>query len=211
VALLFYYGSGSPFAWRVWLALEHKQIPYELRVLSFDQGDTRKPDYLAINPRGKVPAIVDDGFALYESAAIIEYLDERFLDGPALFPEDVQERAVVRRVIREADHHVGVRVQALGREIFRRKPAERDRAAIAAHADAIRDELAHYAPASEYLCGELGAADFTLYPLLAMLPRYDRFAENLGLAAAITPALAAWMKKIEALPYFAKTYPPHWK
>jgi glutathione S-transferase len=37
--LTFYYGSGSPFAWRVWLALEHKQIPYEMRILSFSSGE----------------------------------------------------------------------------------------------------------------------------------------------------------------------------
>ena len=74
MALTFYYGSGSPFAWRVWLALEHKQIAYELKVLSFDRGDTRTPEFLAINPRGRVPTIVHDGFKLWESLAILEYL-----------------------------------------------------------------------------------------------------------------------------------------
>jgi glutathione S-transferase len=210
VALTFYYGSGSPFAWRVWLGLEHKQVPYELRVVSFDAGDTRKPEFVALNPRSKVPVIVDDGFVLYESAAIMEYIDERFLDAPLLFPEDVQERAIVRRVVREVDQHVGARIQALGREIFRRAPAERDRAAISTLADALREEVTRYTPAAEYLCGDLGAADFTLYPLLAMFARYDRF-EDLKLAAAIPPVLGAWMKKIEALPYFMTTYPPHWK
>ena len=42
MALTFYYGSGSPFAWKVWLTLEHKQIPYEFRLLSFDRGDLKK-------------------------------------------------------------------------------------------------------------------------------------------------------------------------
>jgi len=85
----------------VWLALEHKHIAYELKTMSFSAGDLRKPEYLAINPRHKVPAIVDEGFALYESAAIVEYLDERY-PGPKLFPGDVRQRALVRRMVQEA-------------------------------------------------------------------------------------------------------------
>src|SRR6185369_15392067 len=50
MAITFYYGSGSPFAWRVWLALEHKRVPYQLEVLSFDRGDTKAPSFRAINP-----------------------------------------------------------------------------------------------------------------------------------------------------------------
>ncbi len=86
MALTFYYASGSPFAWRVWLALEHKQLAYEHKMMSFSAGDLKKPEFLAINPRHKVPAIVDDGFALYESQAILEYLEERHPARPSLFP-----------------------------------------------------------------------------------------------------------------------------
>jgi glutathione S-transferase len=77
-----YYGSGSPYAWRVWLALEHKQTPYDLEVLSFDTGDLEKPEFLELNPRHKVPVLVDGGFVLYESAAIVEYVEERWPDKP---------------------------------------------------------------------------------------------------------------------------------
>ena len=70
MALVFHYGSGSPFAWRVWLALEHKGVAYEARRARFDRDDTRSPAFLAVNPRGKVPAIEHDGFALRESAVI---------------------------------------------------------------------------------------------------------------------------------------------
>jgi len=55
--LVLYYGSGSPYAWRVQLALEHKAVPYELKVLSFSAGDTRKPDFVALNPRHRVATI----------------------------------------------------------------------------------------------------------------------------------------------------------
>src|SRR6185436_350541 len=66
MALTFYYGSGSPYAWRVWLALEHKGIAYELMTLSFSAGDLKKPEYLKVNPRHKVPAITDGELALYD-------------------------------------------------------------------------------------------------------------------------------------------------
>ncbi len=78
MSLVLYYGSGSPYAWRVQLALEHKALPYELKVLSFSAGDTRKPEFIALNPRHRVPVLVDGDFVLYESNAIVEYLDEAY-------------------------------------------------------------------------------------------------------------------------------------
>src|SRR5262249_24724383 len=91
VACPFYFGSGSPFAWKVWLTLEHKGIAYTAKRLSFDKDETRTPEFLAINPRGRVPAIVDDGFALYESNAICEYLEEKYPQNP-LLPKDAKGR-----------------------------------------------------------------------------------------------------------------------
>src|SRR5512141_342020 len=107
MAVVFYHGHGSPFSWRVWLALEAKSIPYELKILSFQNEDTRKPEFIAINPRHQVPTIVDDGFALWESVPILEYLDERFTSGPKLYPGDVKARARIRRLVREAEEYVG--------------------------------------------------------------------------------------------------------
>src|SRR5689334_1889011 len=105
MSLTFYFGSGSPYAWKVWLALEHKGIPFEAKRLSFDSDDTKTPAFLAINPRGRVPAILDDGFALWESSAIIEYLEERFPQNP-LLPKDIKARASVRRMVNEADNYL---------------------------------------------------------------------------------------------------------
>ncbi len=91
MSITLYYGSGSPYAWRVQLALEHKALPYERKVLSFSAGDTRKPEFLALNPRHRVPVIVDGDFVLYESNAIVEYLDEAYAGrGAPLFPGDVR-------------------------------------------------------------------------------------------------------------------------
>src|SRR4051812_28625531 len=109
MSIAFYYGSGSPMAWRVWLALEHKRLPYDFHLLSFSAGDLQKPEFLAINPRHKVPVIVDDGFSLYESTAIIEYLEQRYPDsGEPLFPRDARAAALVRRTIQEADMYYNV-------------------------------------------------------------------------------------------------------
>jgi len=91
----FYYGSGSPFSWRVQLVLEEKGLAYEPVLLSFEKGEHKSPAHLARSPHGKVPALEDDGVSLYESSAIVEYLEERYPRTP-LLPPDPAERARVR-------------------------------------------------------------------------------------------------------------------
>ncbi len=66
MAVTLYYASGSPYAWRAWLALERKGIPYDHKLLSFDAGHLKTPEYVVLNSRQRVPALVDDDFALYE-------------------------------------------------------------------------------------------------------------------------------------------------
>ena len=96
MAIVFYCGSGSPYAWRVWLALEHKGLPYELHMLSFDRGDLQQPGFVAMNPRGKVPVIQDGDYGLYESAAIVEYLEDAYAGaGAPLFPNGYGDRGRV--------------------------------------------------------------------------------------------------------------------
>src|SRR5437867_1420924 len=126
-----YYGSGSPYAWRAWLGLEHKALPYELRMQSFSAGDLQTPEYTALNPRRRVPVIVDDGFALYESAAILEYLEDAYPDsGSKLFSGDVKSRALARRLVREADQYLAHALEALVDEILFKPQAEWNAAAI---------------------------------------------------------------------------------
>ena len=213
MALTFYYGSGSPYSWRVWFALEHKRIPYELKVLSFSAGDLKKPEYAAINPRRKVPAIVDNGFALHESAAIIEYLDEQYPNEPRLFPGDVRERALARRMVRETDEYFAAAMEALVDNILFTDKEQWSEPAIAKARDGLRAEFALWETqiAGDYLAGALSAADFTLYPAVALLLRIEKKKPDLDIRGLIGPKLTAWMKRIEALPYFEKTIPPHWK
>jgi glutathione S-transferase len=213
MALLLYYGSGSPFAWRVHLALHHKQVPFQLKLLSFSSGDLKKPEFERLNPRRKVPVIEDEGFALYESAAILEYLDERFPSGPSLFPGDVRGRALVRRLIREVDGYYYEPHERIFEQLFMTPPERRDAQLIESAKALCTEELAFYERAlrGEFLAGELSAADFTLYPMVATIARYEKKQPDLGLSQAIGPKLSSWMKRIESLPYFGKTYPPHWR
>lgn len=214
MALTFYYGSGSPFAWRVWLALEAKALPYEQKVLNFSAGDLRTPDYAAINPRRKVPAIVDDGFALYESQAIVEYLDERYPQGTALFPGDPRSRALVRRMVQEADHYVAAAMNPLLDQILFSPREQWDESVIAAARTRFARELGRWERIilGDWLAGgELSAADFTLYPHVALALRLDRKKPDVDIRGLIGPVLGAWMRRLEALPYFDKTIPPHWK
>ena len=213
MALDFYFGSGSPFAWKVWLTLEHKGIPHTAKRLSFDADETRKPEFLALNPRGKVPTIVDDGFALYESNAICEYLEEKYPQNP-LMPKDVKSRALVRRLIGEADDSLYKLESDLMDQVLYRPAAERDQKKIDEAKDKLREELKIWQGylKDDFFAGALSLADFAIYPYLRMSVRIEERAPGLGLKREELPAnLAAWLKRIEALPYYERTIPPHWK
>jgi glutathione S-transferase len=211
MSLTFYYGSGSPFAWRVWLALEHKQIPYQLEVLSFDRGETRTPAFLAINPRGRVPTIVHDGFKLWESLAILEYLEERFPQQP-LLAGDAKIRATTRRLMIEAD---GDLYAALRRLFEATVPGGEpvDAATLAEMHHGVVEQLQRLEAdlAGDYFTGTLSLADFALFPHLRQLRRLEERQPGKGIGDRLPAKLAAWMKRIEALPRYAKTIPPHWK
>lgn len=213
MAITFYYGSGSQYAWRVWLALEHKKAPYELKVLSFQNGDHLAPEFLAINPRHQVPAIMDDGFALAESSAIVEYLDERFPEGPKLFPGTVQERATQRRLIAGIDANLGSFHRAVARHAFFTPADKLDPEQVQRDIDAWRTEIARYESAltGDFLGPALGAADFTLYPFVATASRMDHRLPSLNLQSHFGPRVLAWRERMRALPYHDATWPPHWK
>src|SRR4051794_37399111 len=163
MAITLYYGSGSPFAWRVQLALEHKALPYERKVLSFSAGDTRKPEFVALNPRHRVPTIVDGDFVLYESNAIVEYLEEAYPGrGQPLFPGDVKCRALIRRLIMEVDNYFDKAIDEITTQAFFAKPEERDEVKIVAARKAVMEEYALFTKAmrGDFLAGPLSAADF---------------------------------------------------
>jgi glutathione S-transferase len=212
--IVLYYGSGSPYAWRAQLALEHKALPYERKVLSFSAGDTRKPEFLALNPRHRVPVIVDGDFVLYESNAIVEYLDEAYPGrGQPLFPGDARQRALARRLICEVDNYFDKAIDPITDEAFAKKPEARDPERLAKGVAELREEYAMFTRAmrGDFLAGPLSAADFALYPLVAFMDRCALKLPSFDPKAYLTPEIAAWKARMEALPYFEATVPPHWK
>ena len=89
------YTAATPNGHKVSIALEELGLPYELKVLDLAAGEQKRPDYLAICPNGRIPAIVDHdegGFAVFESGAILVYLAEKT---GQLMPKDVKGRSLV--------------------------------------------------------------------------------------------------------------------
>ncbi|MGV3728444.1 glutathione S-transferase family protein [Hydrogenophaga sp.] len=89
------YTAATPNGHKVSIALEELGLPYRLKVLNLTEGEQRQPDYLKINPNGRIPAIVDheaDGFAVFESGACLIYLAEKT---GQLMPADVKGRSRV--------------------------------------------------------------------------------------------------------------------
>ena len=212
MSLIFYYGSGSPFAWKVWLCLEHKGIDYTFKLLSFDKGDTKTPEFLAVNPRGRVPAIMDDGFPLWESNAIIEYLEDRYPQKP-LLPKDAKSRARIRRIVSAADAYLLPPIGDLAEETIYKSDGG-DAKLMAEAREKVYAELARFDAAlpGDFFAGdELSLADFTIYPHLRLLVRIEERKPGLGIGGNMPERLTAWMKRIEALPYYTKTIPPHWR
>lgn len=85
----------SSAAFRVRIALNLKQLAYEHESLDLRAGAQRAPGYLAINPQGLVPTLIDGEVVLSQSLAILEYLEERYPQ-PAILPADPVERARIR-------------------------------------------------------------------------------------------------------------------
>lgn len=88
----------SPYAFTAFVALEEKGVGFDTREVSLGDGEHKEPAYLTRSITGRVPMLVHGDFALAESSAIAEYIDETF-DGPRLLPASPDERARARQVM----------------------------------------------------------------------------------------------------------------
>ncbi len=209
-----YIGSGSSFSWRAWLALEHKQIPHEIKVLSFEKEETRTPEFAKLNPRQKLPVLVDNNFVLYESQAIVDYLDSKYPTAGhgLLFPKDIHKAAIAKRLIYEMDCYLTPIMSAFVTQILLKKDVARDPDFIDMTKDKFLNEINYYAKHIQkpFFMGEKSAVDYALYPIIALALRFEKH-YPLNLKEAFPKEINDWMLQMEVLPFYQKTYPPHWK
>jgi GST-like protein len=86
------YTAATPNGWKASITLEELGLPYELKTISFDENEQKSDWYLKINPNGRIPALVDDGFPIFESGAIMTYLAEKT---GKLMPTDLKGKTKV--------------------------------------------------------------------------------------------------------------------
>ncbi len=203
MALQLYIGNKNYSSWsmRPWVMLTQAGIPFEevlVRFDSFDAGSAFKRRLQAVSPVGKVPVLVDDGFAVWDTLAIAEYVAERFPDR-ALWPRDARQRARARSVCAEMHSGFGalrsacpMNIEAslpdIGRLVWRDQPAVR---ADVARLCGMWGELLAAQPPGSLLFGAFSIADAYYAPVCMRLRTY-----GLPLPADI----AAYVERVAALP-----------
>jgi glutathione S-transferase len=219
MALTLYWGSGSPFSWRVLLALEHKRLPYESQLLHFDKQEHQSPQMLKLNPRGRVPVLKDGDYVVFESLAVLYYLDVKYPQAP-IFGANPEEAGVIMRVICEFQAYAEPALSKIVNAVFTGQVAGAiDELSDAMHvagreARTIEGRLSK----EDWIVGaDYSAADMVIFPWIQLLRRAmdKRAAAELGKRFLPMernyPALARWVRRIESLPGYERTYPPHWR
>jgi glutathione S-transferase len=180
-----------------------KGLKWETTWLDLPAGEHKKPEYLAINPVGKVPALIDDSIIVHDSTIINEYLEDKFPNTKPLLPHDPVARARARAFEDYADAYLMPSFFKIFSEM--RKPeAERDRAKIA---DGEREARGHFA----YLERELGdrqffADDFSLADISYIPPLANL--ERAGFSIPDDfPELKAWWARMKSRPSFGASWP----
>jgi glutathione S-transferase len=219
MAITLYWASGSPFSWRVLLALAHKQLPYDSQQLHFDKQEHQSPQMLKMNPRGRVPVLKDNDYVVFESVAILYYLDQKYPQIP-IFGLSPEEAGVIMRVICEFQAYAEPALQKIVAAVFSDQVSDDiEELTDAMHvvgreARTIEGRLSK----EKWIVGEnYTALDMVIFPWIQLLRR----AMNRPVAAELGarflpmernyPALARWISRIEALPGYEQTYPPHWR
>lgn len=214
-----YFISGSPPCWSVMLALAVKGIPYERKRLDNAKREQKSADFLAVNPRGNVPVLVDDTLTVRETNAILAYIDAAYPD-PPFFGSNPTEKAEIWQIVCEAETHLRKPIGDAVRPIFRGR-AKESAADIKSAIQPVYEELATLEAALSnrpYLCGAAAtAADIVVLPALMQLLRGATRDGADGLELQVTPLanhypnLAAWAQRMEAMPSYDDAYPPHWR
>ena len=207
--LTLYIGNKNYSSWsmRPWVLLKQAGIPFEERKVRFDAfvGESEfKKTVLQVNPAGRVPALVDEGFCVWDSLAIAEYAHEKF-PGHGVWPRDVQARARARSVCAEMHSgfaalrsHCPMNVEAslpdVGAIVWRDQPAVRtDVQRIVAMWTELLEQ--HRGP---MLFGEFSNADAFFAPVCLRIRNYalpvpGHVTDYIRRVCAL-PAVQAWME-----------------
>jgi glutathione S-transferase len=219
MAIDVYWGSGSPYSWRVLLALEHKRLPYRSHQLQFSKQEHQSPQMLAMNPRGRLPVLKDGDYVVFESIAVLYYLDRKYPEGP-LFGRSPEEGGVIMRVIEEFQAYTEEQLMKICRGLLTGYADP--------HSDAITEAMHVVAREArtiemrlskgDWIVGDgYSAIDMVIFPAIQLLRRALERPGAADLARrflpleANYPALGRWLARIEALPGYERTYPPHWR
>lgn len=178
---------------RVWRTLLEKEIPFEPVILSLD-GDQFQPEFLQISPFNHIPVIVDNGFRVVESLAILDYLEAKY-PTPTLLPKEAENLAKVRMVQMVTTHELLPKIISL---IFKNEDPSK---AILAHEgiDKVLKFLTESLGNNSYLVGEqLSLADIVAGTDLSLLPK-------LGVNFDNYPQLKDWFERLMQRESWQKT------
>jgi len=200
----FYFGKNSGNAARSALALYEVGVPFAAHPL--DLRKSRSSEYLALNPVGKVPTLIDGATTLWESNAINWYLAEKYQQGAGLLPSTPEGRAAVLRWAFFQSSHISPAATAVHRSINPAHVRYLGQHTDAQEAENGRKELARFLPVLEsalanadWLVGDYSLADIAFAPHLGFLVQY-------GFAFPGTPRVRAWLERIRARPAWQKAH-----
>lgn len=187
--------KSSPNCQRVKIVLAEKHLHYEVEPIDLRAQQQKTPDYLKLNPYGKVPVLTDGDTVLYESCIINEYLDEKYPD-PPLLPKNPAARAKARILIDYGMAHFDGPYQKLRMELLK-DAKEQNQQVIEGAKGELKKLLQRFESEigeKPYLAGEFSLVDADL------LPRFTRL-ENFGvLPDPSLPRLGKYMERMKARP-----------
>ncbi|MBK7535616.1 MAG: glutathione S-transferase N-terminal domain-containing protein [Myxococcales bacterium] len=188
------YTSPTPNGYKVSIALEELGLAYQVHPIDLGAKDQKKPEFLARNPNGRIPVIVDreaDDFAVFESGAILVYLAEKT---GKLMPRDAKGRSLVMQWLMFQMGGVGPMMGQAN--VFFRYFPEKIPAAIERYQNESRrlfEVLETRLGTVEYLAGDYSIADIATWP-------WVRIHDWAGVSVEGLPNLARWMAALEARP-----------
>ena len=195
MAITLYDAVPSSNSDRVKIALNEKGLSYSRVTLDLAKKEQKRPEFLKLNPYGKVPVIDDGGKILFESRIINEYLDEKYPD-PPLMPKDPYLRGRGRVLVDYALNYAHEPYWTLRGEMLKPE-AERNAAVLKETRGSLINLFRYLEDAlgdKPYFLGDLSLTD------IAILPRFLR-AESYGaLPAPSLPRINAWLQRMKDRP-----------